>query len=847
MNTPPRNAYWTQDPEKLLVALESSVQGLSDDVVAARTPHKTRHNNGPSAVLLLLAQFKTPIVLMLIAAAGLSFYLRDNVDGSIILGIVVASGLLGFWQEYGAMNAVHQLMARVRATVQVLRNGKPMEVAVDHVVRGDVVLLSAGSLVPADCRLLEAKDLFVNEATLTGETFPVEKSPGTIGADTPLAQRHNGLFMGTNVISGTCKAIAVLTGSDTELGHIAGRLAQAAPETQFEHGVRRFGFLLTEVTLVMVVLIFGLNVYLGKPVMETFMFSLALAVGLTPQLLPAVISVNLARGAKRMAKADVIVKRLSAIENFGSMDVLCSDKTGTLTQGKVHVHGAMDVTGRQSEVVLREACLNATLESGFANPIDEGLRAMNRFDFANVEKLDEIPYDFLRKRLSVLVAENGVHRLVAKGALAQMLDVCRTAATDRGEIPLDECRAAIDERYHELSAQGYRVLGVANRVLNNQPRIQHDAETDMVFQGFLVLEDPPKVGVETAIAELKSLGVSLKLITGDNHLAASHLSHQIGLGHEKLLTGNDLRNMSDEALLASVSSVDIFAEVEPNQKERIILAYRKAGHVVGFLGDGINDASALHAADVGISVDSAVDVAKEAAHFVLLRHDLSVLAAGVREGRTTFANTLKYVFMATSANFGNMFSMAGASLFLPFLPLLPKQVLLTNLLTDIPEMAIATDRVDAALVEKPERWDIGFVRRFMIVFGLLSSCFDYATFGVLMHLGADANTFRTGWFLESVFSATFVVLVIRTRLPFFQSLPSRALLGSTFLVWILVLGLTYSPLAKPLGFTRLPTQTLMALGALVFVYVVAAELAKHWFYQANIGKTIGIRDKAATR
>lgn len=833
MATKAQSTSWTQDPDELLITLRSSIQGLSDEEAAARVPRQTHRNNGPNALSLLFAQFRTPIVLMLIAAASLSFYLRDNVDGSIILGIVVVSGLLSFWQEYGAMNAVQHLMAQVKSTVLVLRNGKPTKVVVDHIVPGDIILLSAGSLVPADCRLLEAKDLFVHEAALTGETFPVEKSPGTTAPDVPIAQRSNGLFLGTHVISGTGKAVAILTGSDTELGHIAGRLAQAAPETEFERGVRRFGFLLTEVTLIMLVLIFALNVYLGKPIMETFMFSLALAVGLTPQLLPAVISVNLARGAKRMAAANVIVKRLSAIENFGSMDVLCSDKTGTLTEGKVRVHAALDIKGSESETILREACLNAALESGFANPIDEGLRAMNRFDFTGVEKLDEIPYDFLRKRLSVLIAENGRYRLIAKGALAQMLDVCKSAATHAGEIPIEECRTEIDERYRELSTQGYRVLGVANRVLHNEVRIHHDAEKDMVFQGFLVLEDPPKAGVEDAVAKLKSLGVSLKLITGDNHLAATHLGRRIGLRHEKVLTGHDLRQMSDEALKASVSSVDIFAEVEPNQKERIILAYRKAGHVVGFLGDGINDASALHAADVGISVDSAVDVAKEAAHFVLLQHDLSVLAAGVQEGRSTFANTLKYVFMATSANFGNMFSMAGASLFLPFLPLLPKQVLLTNLLTDIPEMAIATDRVDPALVEKPERWDLGFVRRFMIIFGLLSSFFDFATFSALVHLGADAKTFRTGWFLESVFSATFVVLVIRTRLPFFQSLPSRALLGSTVLVWLLVLTLVYSRSAEPLGFTRLPLQTLVVLGAIVFMYVLAAELAKKWFYRRN--------------
>ncbi|BBL72609.1 magnesium-translocating P-type ATPase [Methylogaea oryzae] len=849
----PQPAFWQTPQDQLLQRLDSSPQGLATAEAEQRLSNlgKNRLRNGIDAapLKLLLAQFKTPIILLLMVAAGLSFYLGDRTDGGIILGIVTLSGLLGFWQEYGAMHAVKQLMAGVRTTATVLRDGGKTEVPLEAVVPGDVVLLNAGAVVPADCRLLWAKDLFVNEAALTGETYPVEKSPGDVTADAPLARRRNCLYLGTHVVSGEAGAVVVHVGADTELGHVAGRLARQAPETEFERGVRRFGYLLTEVTLIMLVIIFALNVYLGKPVVDTFMFSLALAVGLTPQLLPAVISVNLARGAKRMAEAGVIVKRLAAIENFGSMDVLCSDKTGTLTEGQVRVHGAVDAAGRDSPETLRYAAVNAALETGFANPIDlalrelvysphpnplpegEGEKMSANFNLAGIAKLDEIPYDFLRKRLSVLIDENGEHRLVTKGALAQVLEICSQARLDGRTVPLQEARPAIEVRFQELSGQGLRVLGVAIKPIDGATRFGHEEEQGMTFLGCLVLDDPPKPGIADTVRELKSLGVALVVITGDNRLVAANLAKRIGLNHERILTGPEIRRMSDEALKVQIRRVQVFAEVEPNHKERIILALRKAGHVVGFLGDGINDASALHAADVGISVDSAVDVAKEAAHFVLLQHELAVLIDGVREGRRTFANTLKYVFMATSANFGNMFSMAGASLFLPFLPLLPKQILLTNLLTDIPEMAIATDTVDAALVEKPERWDIGFIRRFMIVFGLLSSVFDYATFGVLLHLGADAATFRTGWFLESVLSATLVVLVIRTRQPFFRSRPSRPLLAATLLVWGLVLALAYAPAAQLLGFAPLPPVMLGWLAAILALYVLAAEAAKRRFYR----------------
>jgi Mg2+-importing ATPase len=673
----------------------------------------------------------------------------------------------------------------------------------------------------------------VDEATLTGETYPVEKVCGLLPADTPLARRTNSLFLGTHVVSGTGRAVVVHIGSDTEFGKVSGRLQLRSPETEFERGIRQFGYLLLEVTVVLVAAIFAVNVYLARPVLEAFLFSLALAVGLTPQLLPAIISINLAHGAKRMAQQKVIVKRLASIENFGSMTVFCSDKTGTLTEGLVRLKAACDIAGHPSERVLLHGSLNASFETGFLNPIDEAIRTAHSFDLSPYRKLDEEPYDFVRKRLSVLVATPTSHLLVTKGALANVLEVCSTAERENGTlVELAVVKEAILSQMAQWGSKGWRVLGLASREMGAREGIGKDDEAGMTFLGFLLFEDPIKAGVLDAIGRLRGLGVTLKIVTGDNRLVAAHVGRAIGLLNGNMLTGGDLRQMSDEALVSRVNDIHVFAEVEPNQKERIILALKKAGHVVGYGGDGINDASALHAADVGVSVESAVDVAKEAADIVLLEKDLGILVEGVQEGRRTFANTLKYVFMATSANFGNMFSMAGASLFLSFLPLLPKQILLTNLLTDIPEMTIAGDRVDEELIDRPRRWNIVFIRKFMLTFGLVSSIFDYLTFGVLLwFLDAGVEEFRTGWFVESVISASVIVLVVRSRRPFTRSKPSRGLLAATCAVAGLTLLLPYTPLRGPLGFVPLPASFLAALLCIVVGYVLTAEMAKKIFYR----------------
>ena len=831
------NPYWTQPEESLLGRLQSSASGISSAEAGKRLETYGSNLLGgrkkSTRFSLFINQFKSPIVILLLIATLISAFLQDWVDAVIILAIVVGSALLSFTQEYSASNAAEQLRAQVRIKANVLRDGEPVVVTAEEVVPGDVALLSAGSLVPADGVVLEANEFFVNQAVLTGETFPVEKTAGVSAAKSGLAERTNCVFMGTNVRSGSAKVLIIQTGASTEFGQIAERLSLRPPETEFERGIRRLGYLLTEVTLVMVLAVFAFNVFFHKPVLDSFLFSLALAVGLTPQLLPAIININLSRGSQAMAARGVIVRRLASIENFGSMDVLCTDKTGTLTAGVVQMDGAVDLQGQPSDLVFRDAYLNAHFQTGLANPLDEAIVTKAQPDIAGLVKVDEVPYDFVRKRLTVVVQDGDHHRLVTKGALDSILAVCLQVQEGADARPFDQAhRDQIQRRFADWSSQGFRVLGVAAKNIPPQPAYTRDDEKELTFSGFLLFFDPPKPGVQETIADLAEMGVKLKIITGDNRLVAQHTAQSIGMEVTGVVTGSQLQDLRDEALWHSANQANLFVEVDPNQKERIILALKKMGHVVGYMGDGINDAPALHAADVGISVDTAVDVAKEAADFVLMKKDLSVLHQGIVQGRTTFANTLKYVYMATGANFGNMFSMAGASLFLPFLPLLPKQILLINFMTDLPEMTIATDNVDPDYVRAPHRWDIHFIQRFMLVFGLLSSAFDYITFGVLrLGLHAGPEIFRTGWFIESLLSATLVVFSLRTRLPLFRSRPSHLMILVTALVWLVALAIPYSPIAGALGFVPLPLGYLGIVLLIVVSFLISAELTKRWFYR----------------
>jgi P-type Mg2+ transporter len=843
MNTAPSlptadTIFWSQSPQELWSALQSTPQGLSASEAEQRLdkygPNVLKARQELTPLLLLINQFKSPIVLILIFATVMSAILQDWADAVIILLIVFGSAILSFVQENNAHNAASKLRAQLTIKTTVLRDGQPQSIPSEQVVPGDVVLLSAGSLIPADGVIIEARDFFISQAVLTGETFPVEKQAGTVPAKASLAERTNMVFMGTSVRSGSAKVLIVQTGIVTAFGQIAARLNLRPPETEFERGIRKLGYLLTEFMLVLVIAIFALNVYFKKPVLDSLLFSVALAVGLTPQLLPAIININLSRGSQIMAKLGVIVRRLESLENFGSMDVLCTDKTGTLTQGVVNLDDAVDTKGQASDKLFHYAYLNAYFQTGIANPLDDAILAKQSLEVGGIEKLDEIPYDFTRKRLTVVVRENNQDLMVTKGAFESILGVCTQVKMDEDTQTLEEeIKSQIHQRYQDWSEQGFRVLGIAVKVVEKQAAsFQYKDEREMTFYGFLLFFDPPKPDILKTIEELEQLGVQLKIITGDNQLVARHTAQAVGLEVSGIITGSQLNEMRETALWHAVEHNNIFAEVDPAQKERIILGLKKVGRVVGYMGDGINDAPSLHSADVGISVDNAVDVAKEAADFVLLKQDLEVLRQGILQGRKTFANTLKYVFMATSANFGNMFSVAGASLFLSFLPMLPKQILLINFLTDLPEMTIAGDNVDDVFIQRPHRWDVGFIRRFMLVFGPLSSVFDLLTFGMflwLMH--ADQVLFHTGWFIESVLSASVVVFAIRTRLPFSHSHPSRLMMLVTLGVGLVALALPYSPLANILGFEPLSLQSLILIAGIIILYFVSAELVKRWFYR----------------
>ena len=831
------SAVWGDPVVAALDSLGSSATGLSSaEATLRRTrlgPNAVAGRPRTDAVWLLARQFTSPIILILVVATVLSGLLGDVPDTLIILAIIGLSGLLGFWQERGAARAVEALLAVVRVTAEVYRDGVVAQVPVDDVVPGDVVLLAAGDVVPGDCRIIESRQLLVDEAALTGETYPVEKVVGGIGADSPIAKRTNAVFMGTHVVSGSGTVLVVQTGVATQFGRVSGRLAQAHVATSFERGMAGFGYLLVRAMVVLVVAIFVVNVVLARPLIDSALFSLALAVGLTPQLLPAIVTISLSQGARQMAREKVIVKRLDSIEDFGAMSVLCTDKTGTMTEGTVVLEGALGLDGQPSDVVHRLAYLNAHFQSGFSNPIDDAIRTARDIKVTDARRLDELPYDFLRKRLSVLVAEGGTAQIITKGALDDVVAVCTQAQDPAGKVvALATVMPQITSRYEALSAQGYRVLGVATRDAGGATKLTPADESKLMFRGFLTFLDPPKESAKATLADLAAAGISVRMITGDNRLVAAHVATMVGLDPAAVLTGEELDHLDDATLASRAAATSVFAEIEPLAKERIVRALRAAGAVVGYLGDGINDAPALHAADVGISVDSAVDVAKQAADIVLLEKDLGVVLHGVREGRRTFANTMKYVFTTTSANFGNMLSMAVAAAVLPFLPLLASQILLINFLTDFPGTTIATDEVDPEQLERPRSWDIGFVRNFMLVFGAVSSVFDLLTFAVLrLGFGADAVTFRSGWFLESVATELAVMFVLRTQRPFFRSRPGRLLTLSSLAVGALTLVIPYSPVAGLLGLDG-PAPALLALLMLITVlYVAATEVTKYFFYR----------------
>lgn len=820
---------WKLPLDEVLRRAGASGAGLTSAEAAARLARSGRnelsHRRRTGLSGLLVRQLVHPLVMILLAAAVVSALAGSWTDVGVIFAIVALSSAVSVWREFDASRAIEQLQARVAIRVRVLRDDAEQSIEAAELVPGDVLLLGAGRVIAADAVVLEARDLHVSEAVLTGEGFPVEKRPGPTPEAATLADRHGFVYLGTHVRSGSGRALVIATGADTEYGRIAGRMQLRPPETEFDRGLRQFGGLLVHVMLTLTLVVLALNILVAKPAVESLLFSAALAVGLTPELLPAILTYNLARSASAMARAGVLVRRLDAIENFGSMDVLCTDKTGTLTEGTMCLQAALDERGEPSDRVRRLACWNALLQAGASNPLDEALVDAHR-DEPTPAKLAEIPYDFVRKRLSVVVEHEDGALLVTKGAVQQVLGICRELDEER--------RKTIDDLVERVSRDGLRALAVASRSGPRQRAYSRDDERELVFEGLLLFADPIKPEAAPAIAALASLGVRLKVITGDNVHVARYLAGHVGLPVEQVLTGPEIDRMGPEALWRAAERTDLFAEVDPDQKERIVLALKKMGHVVGYMGDGINDAPALHAADVGVSVESAVDVAREAADFVLLQRDLDVLQRGILAGRATFANTLKYVLTTTSANLGNMLSMAAASIVLPFFPLLASQVLLNNFLSDIPAFGLATDAVDAEWLQAPRRWDMRQIRRFMFGFGALSSVFDVVTFVVLLVVfSAGPASFRTGWFVESLLTEIAVALVLRTRRPALRSRPGRILLVSTAIVALVALTLPFVPLAPWLGFVPLAPAMLVALLAITAAYVLATELFKLRFFAAE--------------
>ncbi|HEV7147979.1 MAG TPA: magnesium-translocating P-type ATPase [Pedococcus sp.] len=807
--------------------------GLSEKDAAARLtaygPNALR-DHGARVWPVLARQLRSPLLLLLFVTAGVSFAVGDQTNAVVIAGILLASVGLGFGNEYRAERASQALHSAIRHTVVVTREGKPRKVDVVQLVPGDLVHLSLGGIVPADLRLLETINLECDEAVLTGESLPVEKDAGPADEQAALADMTSMAWMGTVVHAGAGTGVVVATGAATEFGRIAAGLGERQPETDFQAGLRQFSGLLLKVAIVLTILILVTNILLRRPVIDAVLFSLAIAVGITPQLLPAIVSTSLASGSRQLARRKVLVKRLVCIEDLGDMDVLVTDKTGTLTAGALTFLEAVDPTGESCPKAALMGLLACDVEQTGGtivggNPLDTALwQAMPADATAGYSRLGELPFDHTRRMTSVVVkAPDGSHLLVVKGAAESVLAACIDVST------------TAQQTLASLYEQGSRVIAVARRVAGAITVPAATDESGLELVGFLVFQDPPKPDAARALRRLSSLGVQVKIATGDSLEVAVRLCSELGLDVGKPLNGTQIDALSDAELTVGVTGCNLFARISPEQKARIIRALRHRGHAVGFLGDGVNDALALHQADIGISVDTATDVAKDAADILLLEKSLDVLADGVAEGRRIFANTIKYVLMGTSSNFGNMFSAAAASGILPFLPMLPSQILLNNVLYDAGQLTIPTDNVDEEQLRRPSHWDISFIRRFMLFFGPLSSLFDFMTFAIMLGpLHAGADLFRSGWFAESLATQSLVIFAIRTRrIPFLRSRPSTPLTVATWAVVAAAASLPLTPLAHLLGFARPPGAFYAALAGMVLAYLVLVELGKKVFFKGE--------------
>jgi Mg2+-importing ATPase len=842
--------FWRQPTAALLEQMSSGLSGLTNAEAATRLarfgPNRVHAEKKVSLVLQYLARFRNPLVIVLLIASIVLALTGDVASFCIIFAIILISVTLDFVQEHRAGEAAERLRQSVAVRVRVLRNNEPIEAPLEDLVPGDVVLLAAGDLVPCDGRILEAKDFFLNQALLTGESYPVEKRPGELPEEKNLVSASNAVLMGTSVISGSARVLVCLTGADTAFGEVADSLAAKPPPTAFEQGTQSFGLLIMRLTILLVLFVLLVNIFFHRPRLESFLFAVALAVGLTPELLPMIVSVTLARGAIRMAEKKVIVKRLPAIQNLGSMDVLCTDKTGTLTEAHIHVERHVNGLGAESERVLKLAYLNSFFETGVKSPLDDAILEHREVDASGWRKIDEVPFDFERRRVSVLLENGGARTLVVKGAPE---DILRLSTRYEGEgendlRPLDEnIRATIDALYDSLGRDGFRALGIAWRPMPaDHPHAVVGDETALNFVGFAVFHDPPKASAKDAIARLVSNGITVKIVTGDNDLVTRHVVGQLGLPEAPVLLGDQIQQMDDQALMGQVERVNLFCRVTPVQKNRVILALKRRGRVVGYLGDGINDAPSLHSADIGFSVDTAVDVAKDAAEMIMLERDLNVIADGVAEGRRTFGNIMKYIMMGTSSNFGNMFSMAGASVFLPFLPMLPLQILLNNLLYDVSEIPIPLDNVDEEYLVRPRQWDMRLIRNFMLILGPVSSIFDFLTFYVMLKVfHAGETLFHTGWFVESIATQVLVIFIIRTQRNPLKSRPNKWLAITSLAIVAIAVLLPLSPFAAYLGFVAPPLLFYAVVAVMVVVYLSAAEAAKYLFYRYLAGSETGVR------
>jgi Mg2+-importing ATPase len=836
---------WNERIDRLLVRLATTPAGLSSAEVRSRLttygPNDAATVKRSPLWLQFLARFRNPLVIILLVASGLSAATGDVASFLIVVTIVTISITLDFVQEIRAQNAVETLRRSVAVQATVRRDGASLLAPIDQLVPGDIVELIAGDLVPADSRLLESRDLFINQALLTGEPYPAEKqaSDSALGAENP-AGPSNAVFAGTSVISGTATIVVCRTGGRTALGHLATSLAEKPPATAFAVGIRRFGMLIMRLTVLMVLFVLVVNISFHRPVLESLMFALALAVGLTPELLPMIVTVTLARSATELSRRKVIVKRLFAIHDLGAMDVLCTDKTGTLTEAKIKLVHTIDGRGVESPRAYAYAYVNSQFETGMKSPLDEAILAAHSFDITAWRKIDEVPFDFERRRVSVLVEHDGQRRLIVKGAPEDLLRLSgRYEDADGKEQPLDaETRRVFEATLDALGAQGFRTLGIASRTVD----MSHETaaitdECDLVFSGFAVFLDPPKASAGATIQAMTAAGISVKVLTGDNELVTRHVFAEIGVPVTGVLTGDALTHLSEEALIGQLSRVNLFCRVNPQQKLRILLALKRLGHVVGFLGDGINDAPALHAADIGISVDGAADVARAAADLILLEHDLSVVREAIVYGRSTVQNVSKYVLMGSSSNFGNMFSMAGAALLLPFLPMLPIQILLNNLLYDVSEIAIPFDRVDPEVTARPVKWDVTLIERFMLVFGPVSSIFDFLTFYALLYLfGAGEALFQTGWFIESITTQVLVVFAIRTRRLFFRSKPRAFLVVMALGTVAVAVVLPFLALGRWFGFVAPPPLFFVYLISATSAYLALVEITKRLFFRFTAGR-----------